>query len=60
MNVASELLAGHCEIDEAASAKLPAGAWQAAVRQDGRVHPHAHVAELTAWINAPQPGACAC
>ncbi|MEO3807344.1 IS1380 family transposase [Nonomuraea sp. B1E8] len=35
------------DVDEAAIAELPAGAWQAAVRQDGRVHPHAHVAELT-------------
>ncbi|MFG1941335.1 hypothetical protein [Nonomuraea sp. NPDC048826] len=33
--------------DESAIAKLPATAWQAAVRQDGEVHPHAHVAELT-------------
>ncbi|MBG0814277.1 IS1380 family transposase [Planomonospora sp. ID82291] len=33
--------------DEAAIAKLPATAWQAAVRQDGEVHAHAQVAELT-------------
>jgi hypothetical protein len=35
------------ETDESAIAKLPADAWQAAVRQDGEVHPHAQVAELT-------------
>jgi hypothetical protein len=35
------------EVDEAAIGKLPDDAWQAAVRQDGKAHPHAHVAELT-------------
>ncbi|MFB4285969.1 IS1380 family transposase, partial [Nonomuraea sp. MTCD27] len=35
------------EIDESAIGKLPASAWQAAVRQDGTVHPHAEVTELT-------------
>lgn len=37
------------DVDEAAIAKLPEAAWQAAVRQDGEVHPHpeAGVAELT-------------
>ncbi|GAA3442057.1 IS1380 family transposase [Planomonospora venezuelensis] len=34
-------------VDEAATAKLPESAWQAAVRQDGQVHPEAGVAELT-------------
>ncbi len=33
------------ETDESAIAKLPADAWQAAVRQDGKVHPHAQIAE---------------
>lgn len=35
------------DIDEVAIAKLPADAWQAALRQDGSVHPHAEVAELS-------------
>ncbi|MEU8248433.1 hypothetical protein [Nonomuraea sp. NPDC048916] len=35
------------DVDEAAIAKLPESAWQAALRQDGRVHEHAQVAELT-------------
>ncbi|MEO3807352.1 transposase [Nonomuraea sp. B1E8] len=35
------------DVDEAAIARLPADAWQSAVRQDGKVHPHAQVAELT-------------
>ncbi|MEU8272800.1 hypothetical protein ACFYOK_19040 [Microbispora bryophytorum] len=34
-------------VDEAAIAGLPADAWQTAVRQDGKVHPHAEVTELT-------------
>ncbi|MGP3937920.1 hypothetical protein [Nonomuraea sp. KM88] len=33
--------------DESAIAKLPETAWQAAIRQDGEVHAHAQVAELT-------------
>ncbi|QYC39017.1 hypothetical protein Nocox_39745 [Nonomuraea coxensis DSM 45129] len=33
--------------DETAIAKLPETAWQAAIRQDGKVHAHAQVAELT-------------
>ncbi|MEV0597676.1 transposase, partial [Nonomuraea cavernae] len=35
------------EADEAAIAKLPDRAWQAAIRQDGEAHEHAGVAELT-------------
>ncbi|WP_345410004.1 hypothetical protein [Nonomuraea salmonea] len=35
------------DVDEAAMARLPADAWQPAVRRDGTVHPHAEVAELT-------------
>ncbi|MEU8252412.1 IS1380 family transposase [Nonomuraea sp. NPDC048916] len=35
------------DTDETAIAKLPETAWQAAVRQDGEVHEHAQVAELT-------------
>ncbi|WP_336217034.1 transposase [Nonomuraea sp. LPB2021202275-12-8] len=35
------------ETDESAIAKLPATAWQSAIRQDGELHPHAQVAELT-------------
>lgn len=35
------------DTDETAIAKLPGKAWQAAVRQDGEVHEHAQVAELT-------------
>jgi hypothetical protein len=35
------------ETDETAIAKLPETAWQAAIRQDGEVHRHAQVAELT-------------
>ncbi|MFC4016315.1 IS1380 family transposase [Nonomuraea purpurea] len=35
------------DTDEAAIAKLPETAWQTAIRQDGEVHAHAQVAELT-------------
>jgi hypothetical protein len=35
------------ETDETAIANLPETAWQAAIRQNGEVHPHAQVAELT-------------
>lgn len=35
------------DVDETAIAALPDDAWQAAVRQDAGVHPHAQVAELT-------------
>ncbi|WP_433425981.1 IS1380 family transposase [Microtetraspora malaysiensis] len=39
------------EVDEAAIAALPTMAWEAALRQDGTVHPQAGVAELTG-VNA--------
>jgi hypothetical protein len=35
------------DVDEAAIARLPAGAWQVAVHQNGDLHEHAGVAELT-------------
>jgi hypothetical protein len=35
------------DVDEAAIGRLPEGAWQAAVDQDGRLHQRAGVAELT-------------
>ncbi|WP_239090083.1 IS1380 family transposase, partial [Sphaerimonospora thailandensis] len=43
------------EVDETAIAALPADAWDAALRQDGTVHPQAGVAELIG-VNARAAG----
>ncbi|WP_433498071.1 IS1380 family transposase [Sphaerimonospora sp. CA-214678] len=43
------------EVDETAIAALPEDAWEAALRQDGTVHPQAGVAELTG-VNARAAG----